>query len=120
MRKTRRAARAVAGAVLLMGSTGSFADHFSSTWTFAGPGNWNTGFNWSTNPNPPVNGADTYDATIALSSAQVMLFNTVSVVDFTMSAGTFTGGGTLNVTGAGLINGGTIVGSGAININDTL
>lgn len=98
----------------------SFADHLSATWSFAGPGNWANGINWSTNPAYPNNGTHTYDATIALPNAQVMLINDVTVNDFNLSSGTLTGGGTLTINGAASWTGGALRGSGKIRVNGSM
>lgn len=120
MGRSRRRGCALVGAALLACSGWSYADTFSSTWVNDGPGGWVNGVNWSTNPLYPNNGTHTFDATIALPNARVMLFDSVSVRNFTQSDGTFTGGGTLNVIGTGLWNGGTITGAGAMNFDGTL
>lgn len=71
-------------------------------------GNWNTGTNWSTSPNAPVNPGDTATFnTSTLTSLTLSSNATVETITFQPGASAFTistNGNVLIVQGAGIVN----------------
>jgi len=87
--------------------TGVFSPHAeaaSVTWTGGSGADWNTGTNWSTNPNKPLP-ADTAVFNSALTSVAVGTSATITGISFDSSAGTAGGTFTLGTLGGGTISG---------------
>jgi len=88
----KRAALVIVAVALAAGSTAQTAQAVDRTW-FGGTGDWSVAGNW--NPAGVPGSADT----AIIDGGSVTLNSAATVAGFTMNGGTFTGSGTLTVTG---------------------
>ncbi|MCC6950054.1 MAG: hypothetical protein IT433_01270 [Phycisphaerales bacterium] len=114
MAHRRTCVRVSAGLALAL-AAGSASAQINSNWLSAASDNWSNPVRWSTNPDIPNNGANTYHATISATGAaySVTLDLPITVTDLTVNSADATllwgGSHTLNVLNNATLGGGSTI-----------